>query len=288
MITTEAVELFLRYIVIRKKRSAATVTTYKSILRQFVSMTGNKEVSAITIDDIDQYADMLSVKNYAPKTYRCKLSTIRSFVRFLYVKDYTNIKPEQIDVPPDDKGSESTYLDLEEAQAFISVVHDVRDRAMMLFLLATWGRVSEVANVRLEDIRNRSVIIKKGKGAKDRTVFINEETEQAINAYIAQKRGIDNGPLFPNPHGKSLSRQYIHRKVKFYAAKAGINKVVKPHTLRHTGASCFLDAGGSIEVAQQILGHTKLETTLIYAHFKDERLHRDYDAVTKQISYSTI
>lgn len=281
----EARDAFLRYIFARKRRSATTVDTYRGIITQFISMVGNKQVSDLTVSDIDEYADSLAQRNLAPKTIRCKLNAVRSFIRFLYVKDHTTIKPELIDVPPEGKKKEADFLELEEAQAFMSVVEDVRDRALMLFFLATWGRVSEVANVRIEDVHKRSVLIREAKGGEPRPVFISEETERAINAYIAARRGTDPGPLFPNPEGSKLSRQWITRRVNKYAAKAGINKKVSAHTLRHTGATAFLDAGGRIEVAQKILGHSKIETTLVYLHFKDERLHQDYDCATKELSY---
>lgn len=288
MTLIEATSAFLRYIETRKRRSATTVVTYRGNLNQFISIVGNKQIEALTIEDIDEYAEMLGLKNYARKTFRLKLNTIRSFIRFAYIKDLSSIKPELVDVPPEGKRNEAEFLEYEEAQAFMSVITDVRDRALMLFFLATWGRVSEVANVRLGDIHNRSVLIRNGKGGKPRPVFISEETEQAINAYIFSKRGTEPGPLFPNPAGKKLSRQWISRRVNKYAAKAGINKKVSAHTLRHTGATAFLDAGGRLEVAQKILGHSKLETTLVYMHFKDERLHKDYDESTRALSYGTI
>lgn len=281
---TEARDGFLQYILTRKKRSKTTIITYGSNLTQFIAIVGDKAVQNLTVEDIDAYADVLSLKSYAPKTYRNKLNTVRSFVRYLYIKDLSSIKPECVDVPPEGKGKESNYLELEEAQAFMSVIHDVRDRALMYMFLATWGRVSELANLRLEDVYKRTVSIRSGKGDKPRPVFISEEAEAALNAYIAAKRGTEPGLLFPNPDGNPLSRQWIHRRVAMYGAKAGINKKIGPHTLRHTGTTAFLEAGGRLEIAQKILGHTKLETTLVYAHFKDERLHEEYDNI--KVSYS--
>lgn len=282
----EAIALFLMYLQVRKGRPQSTITTYAGVLKQFSSIIDSKLVSEITVRDIDAYADILYSYNYAPKTLRNKLNAVRSFVRFLYIKGLMDIKPELIDVPPEDKRVEAEFLELEEAQAFISVIDDIRDRALMLFLLATWGRVSEVANVRMEDMHDRSVLIRQGKGNKPRHVFISEETETAINAYIAAKRGTRPGPLFPNPKGEKLSRQWISRRVKRYAEKAGLGKKVSAHTLRHTGATAFLDAGGRLEVAQKILGHSKLETTMVYVHFRDEHLRRDYENVTKGLEYS--
>lgn len=284
----EAIEAFVIYMRVRKRREASTLYTYTKILQHFVATVPVRTVEELTVKHIDMYADILSLKNYAPKTFRCKLNAIRSFIRFLYIKEYTTIKPECIDVPEESSTVEANFLDLEEAQALVSVTRNTRDRALLLFMLSSWVRVSELTNIRLDDIHNRSVLIRRGKGGKPRPVFISEEAERAVNAYIASDRGSKQGYLFPSPDGTKMSRQRIYRIVQVHAERAGLDKKVTPHTLRHTGATGYLDAGGRLEIAQKLLGHSKLETTMIYVHFKDERLHDDYDEVTKSLSYGTI
>jgi len=288
MNTTEAVDAFLRYLRMRKNRSLTTIDTYRGILAQFADITGNKPVSELHIDDVDYFADVLSLRNYASKTYRCKLNAVRSFVRYLYIKDLADIKPEKVEVPKEEWNKEANFLEMEEAQKFISVIDDIRDKAMMLFLLTSWVRVTEFINIQYDDVHKRSVLIRKGKGGKPRPVFITEEAQAALDLYIKLRRGNDPGPLFPNPDGNSLSRVIVARKVKFYAEKAGIKKKVTPHTLRHTGATTYLEADGRIEEAQQILGHEKIHTTMIYLHFRNTRVHKSFDDTMNKVSYTTI
>lgn len=278
MVLTEAQSAFLRYLEFRRGATPTTLVTYQSILSQFVELVGNIEVSELTLADVDRFAEVYSLRGFAPKTYRNKLCVIKSFVKYLYAKELADIRPESVEVPPDRAG-EAIYLTADERDAFLAAAEcNPRDYAMLHVLAYSGLRVGELSRLRTADIFRRSVSVKNGKGRKHRVTFINQKTEDAINRYISV-RGPQDGYLFPNPDGGSLSRVVVGRKVKYYAKKAGINKNVKPHTLRHTFATLYLDAKGRIEDLQQMLGHADLKTTMIYLHFTNERLHSSYDAV---------
>lgn len=282
---SEAQGAFLQYLLSRKNRSASTVETYDKILRQFIEVTGDLSVSELTLDEIDHYADVLFNRGCVVKTRRNKLATIRSFVRWMYIKDITGIKPEQVELPTV-KRIEANFLTTEEAKKLISVISDTRDRAMLLTLLTTWARITEFLNLNYEDLYKKSIIIRAGKGGDPRVVFINEETDKAIQKYIDEVRGSLPGPLFKNRYGGRLSREFMGKLIKRYSRLAGITKNVSCHTLRHTGATGFLEDGGTLEGANQILGHKSIYTTMIYLHFLDARLHKDYDKVVVGAKYT--
>src|ERR1044072_4742443 len=282
---SEATESFLGYLQSRKKRAASTITTYRSILGQFTDIIGDKDLSDLTLQDIDSYAEKLTVLGFADKTYRNKITPIRSFVKYLYIKDMTAIKPEQVDVPPDPE-SEANFLTDEEAERFIEACADTRDKALMLMLLTSAMRVSECVKARYEDSYNRSILVRRGKGGGARPVKITEEALHFYEKYVKEKRGTEPGPLLPNPNGTPLSRQIVWRKVVAYGKKAGIAKKVTPHTLRHTWCTGFLFRGGRIEVAQKIMGHKNIQTTLIYTHFTDPYLGEQYDKNMKSKKYA--
>lgn len=281
----EARASFLRYLISRKNRSESTAETYDKILRDFISFVGDKDTEALTIKDVDLYADRIYEQGCAVKTRRNRLATIRSFVRYLYAQDLTNIRPEKVELP-EIRHIEANFLTTEEAQAFMSVVADVRDRALMLTLLTTWARINECLDMKIEDKYKRSIIIREGKGGKPRVVFINSETDKAIQRYIRQVRGVDPGHLFLNYRGERLHREMVGRLVRRYAEMAGIRKRVSCHTLRHTGATGFIEGGGSLEEAQQLLGHTNIYTTRMYLHFTNERLKTSYNKVTSASKYT--
>lgn len=285
MLLSDAKALFLNYLLGRKNRSLNTISTYDKILRQFIMFVGNKPIDELTLIDIDNYADDLLARGCVVKTRRNKLATVRSFVRFLYIKDLSTIKPEQVELPVIKK-IEANFLTTEEAQKLVSVIGSTRDRALVLTMLATWARISEVLDMQIGDLYKRSIVIRAGKGGEPRPVFINEETEVAINAYIKEIRGDLPGPIFRNYRGETLGTRYVNRLLKKYAGQAGITKKVSCHTLRHTGATGYIENGGTLESANQILGHKSIYTTMIYLHFLDARLHADYDSVTPASKYN--
>lgn len=283
MVVSEACSLFLTKLR-KRNRPESTIGTYEKILRQFITVVGDKDISALTIKDIERYEDYLFQKDCAVKTRRNRLGCVRSLIRYLYVEDLTTIKPERIELP-EVRHIEANFMTQDEARQFISAVHDVRDRAMMLCLLTTWCRVTELINIQKDDVCARSVIVRSGKGGKPRVVFINEETEKAIRRYL-KVRGDEPGPLFLNYLGGHLSERGVRKLVYKYATLSGIKKHISPHTLRHTGATGFLMDGGNLEVAQKILGHTSIRTTMIYLHFTNDYLKQNYEQVTPALRYT--
>lgn len=280
----EAQTDFLTYLLVRKNRSASTVDTYRKTLDDFHTVIGNKQIESISIEDIDRYAIELYNRGNSPKTRRNRLATVRSFFRYLYIKDLADIKPEKIELPTV-KRHNAVYLTTEEAQQMLSVVTDLRDRALILTLLTTWTRINECLDICLEDVYRGSVIIRAGKGDETRVVFLNNEACEAIRAYLSTFHH-QSGYLFVNRMGTRLHERYVRRILQNYATQAGIAKHVSCHTLRHTGATGFLEAGGRIEDAQQILGHSDISTTMIYLHFTNKRLHDTHRIHTSANKYT--
>lgn len=273
MDTANAVEEYLAYLTYRKNRPHSTIYTYKRILKEFTACVENIKVEDLSISVIDTYAYMLNP--LSPKTRRNKLYALRSFISYLYKKNLTNIKPEQIETP-EVRGTQANYLTDVEVSNLLNVVTDVRDRAIIHCFLSTGVRVSELVNIRTDDMYKRTVIIREGKGGHPRPVFMSLEADAALNTYL-KSRGDTPGFLFLNKAGEKLSRVYVSRMISLYAARAGIKKVVSAHTLRHTFATQYLEEGGRLEDVQQILGHKSIQTTMIYLHFTNDRLRKAYE-----------
>lgn len=277
MTLQEAQGKFLHYLEFRRGSTSTTLVTYRSILDQFIRTIECRDVSELRLKHIDDYADVLSLRGFKPKTFHNKLAVIRSFVKYLYSKNLTDIRPESVEVPRN-RQSDATYLTREERDNLLAAAYDnVRDYALLLVLFSSGVRVTELINIRMTDVYNRSIVIHKGKGQKRRVVFISRDTEAAIKVYKTINPG--DGYLFPNPKGDSLSRMSVLNIVKKYSLIAVPNKKVTVHTCRHTFATLYLEDGGRIEDLQQMLGHTDLKTTLLYLHFTNVRLHEAYDSV---------
>lgn len=273
-------ESFLRFVQYRQGSSKTTLITYRSNLREFLTYLDNRSLS---IEEINNYADVISRRDYKLKTFRNKLTIIRCYVQYLYIHNLTDIRPEQI-ILPKLRDTEATFLTSEEVTQMLKVIRNLKDKTIVLFLLTSGIRVSELVNIQLEDVIDRSVIIRNGKGGKNRLVFISLQTERYLKRYL-KVRGTKPGYLFLNYLGGSLSRQIVSRKVTEYAKLAGITKNVSAHTLRHTMATEMLRNGGRLEDVQQILGHANIRTTMIYLHFTNDHLKNSYNQIMLMQNY---
>lgn len=273
-----AVEDFISYKVLRRGSTHTTEITYRSLLHDFANRV-NCSINELTFERVDQVIDDYSRMGFRPKTLKNKIVVIRSFMKYLYARDRIDFRPERIDIPriPDD---EPNFLTPEEATKLIQACVSARNRAIILTLVRSGLRVSELSDLLYDDLHERSVVVRKGKGGKARVTFIDEETEAAINHYLTTKRRTQY--LFTNEQGGKLSRQYIFRIVKMKADKAHIEKKVTPHTLRHTFATMLLRNGARIEDVQPMMGHANISTTRIYMHFTNDYLHQRYDQFIKK------
>lgn len=270
-----ACEQYLDYLRNRKNATRSTIDTYRLICGAFKEAIGDIKTTDLTATMIDDYANGLVKTNICTNTLRNKLTIIRGFVRWMYARDMVNFKPELIELPKTDV-VEANFLTVEEANRLLEATQNPRDRAMIHFLLATGMRVDEMLETRLHDLYERSVVVRCGKGRKPRVTFITPNCLADIKKYL-RKRGRHEGYLFQNPNGDKMSRVIPARKVKYYAEKAGIEKTVTPHTLRHTFATTILRKGARVEDVQQMLGHANIRTTSIYLHFTNEYLSNRYD-----------
>lgn len=275
MLLSEAIEKFLNYQLIRKSRTSSTINTYRSALFKFVEWSGDMPISRVDIPTIDFYAEYVQSLNLKPKTLRNRLTAVRSFVKYLYAKELSDIRPESIDLPrsPD---SEATFLNSEEQTKLLDACKTPLEKALTLTLLRSGVRISELLNIQTDDVYEGSIVIRSGKGQKPRLVFISEDATLAIKLYHHQL-GFRPLYLISDRSGQRISRQYAHRLVVGVADRANIRKNITPHTLRHTYATNMLKAGAKIQDVQKLLGHANIQNTLIYLHFTDDYLKEEYE-----------
>lgn len=272
-LTSVYVEQFLSYLFHRKNRTESTIQTYRSTLAFFVDAIKDPPISELSVQHVDDYANQLLIRNFKPKTYRNRLVPIRSFFRYLYLKDFSDVRPEKIEIPGD-KDPEANFLDEEEQARLIAACATPQEKALILFIMRSGLRVSEAVDAHIDDIYKGSVAVRCGKGQKPRVTFITEEAVQAVRDYHATLQ--PQTFLFPNAAGGKISRQYVTRLITKIANRAKITKHVSCHTLRHTFATEMLRRGARAEDVQPMMGHKNIRTTLIYMHFTNEYLHERY------------
>lgn len=263
------------------KATNTTKATYICILEDFIKSIKADTVSDLDILMIDNFIDTLSLKSYKPKTIKNKIVVIRSFIKFLYSKNLIDIRPEAIEIPRTVE-VEANFLDEEEQCALIKSARNLRDKALIMTILSSGLRASEILNLKEDDLYRRSLIVSRGKGGKPRVTFIDPLTEKSIREYH-HKREVDSVFVFTNSFGKPLSRQYLSRMISETALRAGIKKRVSAHTLRHSFATNMLRKGARIEDVQPLMGHSNISTTRLYMHFTNEYLRERYDMFNKDI-----
>jgi integrase/recombinase XerC len=215
----------------------------------------------------------------SPVTRARKLSTLRSFCRFLKSAGHLDRDPtEPLEAPIKRKRLPKA---LSRSQTEEMLDHEaegrtpLRDRALLELMYAAGLRVSEVVSLDLQQIdfegRSLSVI---GKGNKERVAVFGRTCLAALKDYLSAERvpPRQGQPLFTNPKGGRLTSRSVHTVVKKWARLAGLPPETSPHTLRHSFATHLLDGGADLKSVQQLLGHESLATTQIYTHISIERL----------------
>ena len=308
----EVIKGFLTYHETIKGHSRKTVDEYYLDLRTFFRfmkihrglVPRTMEIEEISISDIDldfvksitvtdtyDYLSYLSrdrVKNqrsreaeYGTKasTRARKVSTLRSFYKYLNVKakliDENPLK--DLDVPKI-PATLPRYLTLEEAQSLLSSIdgkNKERDYCIICIFLNCGLRISEIVGLNIQDIRADHLRVF-GKGSKERIIYINEATAEAINNYLEVRKeiaAIDRNALFLSNRRTRITRETVHSMVKKSLAAAGLDAdKYSSHKLRHTAATLMLQNGIDVRTLQELLGHENLNTTQIYTHVDNSEL----------------
>ncbi len=244
-------------------------------------------VSKINESDIEQYISQLNSLKLTSSSIARKITSIKMFFRFLVAEEKIEYDPtENIEMPKVAKKLPSV-LSVQEISKIITcantqVPKDMRAKAMFEILYASGLRASELLSLQIDDVSfNDGFIRVLGKGDKERIVPIGKPALSALrNYYNHGRRDFIKDKIssyfFVNVHGKKLSRMGLHKILKEYVKKAKINKLVTPHTFRHSFATHLLEGGANLRAVQEMLGHANIATTQIYTHIDREYLKEVY------------
>lgn len=306
MFISEALTDFLEHLEVEGGRSPKTIANYQLYLERFIDFAGDITVDKITSEVIRRYR--LWLNRYKNETTNEELSLItqsyhlialRGFLTYLSRRDITSLAADKIILPKTAR-KQVTFLQYDEVVRMINQIPTdteagLRDRAIVELLFSSGLRVSELVNLNRDHINlSRREFMVRGKGQKDRPVFISKSAAEHVSSYLDART--DSLPaLFlsysrrnaaPNLSGdyKRLSARSIQRMISQYARLAGITKHVSPHTMRHSFATDLLMNGADLRSVQSLLGHSNISTTQVYTHVTDqhlkdihERFHSDTD-----------
>lgn len=272
MTDAETVMRFERYLM-GEKRSYNTVREYRSIVKNFLDYV-KKAPDEITLDDIEKYREYMAIeKKYSKQTIYLSMKALQVFFKFAGREELARLKA------PRRSRKLPSYLNENEMRLVLQASREnLRDRCILLVLAYSGIRVSELCSLRVEDIDflDNVIHVKSGKGDKDRMVVVDSSVMDALKEYL-KLEGRKDGYVFISRKRTRITPTHVERIVRYYAKKAGINKRVTPHVIRHTFATALLRNGADIRFIQQILGHSSVATTQIYTHVNDEALKEVYE-----------
>lgn len=285
--TRDLVREYLTYCRAEKGLSANSIESYTNDLQRLQGWAekNSVELRLITRNELREWLMDLGVGSLSENTKRRMISAVRGFYKFLMFDGHIEKNPAEDLVSPQKGVYLPRFLNRSEIELLlaapdVSTETGLRDRAVLELMYASGLRVSEAANVRLNDIDiEAGILTTTGKGSKTRRVPVGTSAVEWIKSYLALRRkkenvGIDN--LFVTPAGNPINRQVIHAFVSEYAAKCGLHGV-SPHTLRHSFATHLVQNNADIRSVQQMLGHADISTTQIYTHITSTQLKRNYD-----------
>ena len=292
-----AVSQFLEYLELEQNRSQKTIENYSHYLTRLSDFAGE-----IKLKDIDEqlirkwrlWLNRLGTNTsdeLSKTTQNYHLIALRSFLRFCAKREISALAPDKIELART-KRPQVTFLNIEEierlfAQPDTAKLTGLRDRAILELLFSSGLRVSELVGLDRDHINlKRREFMVRGKGQKDRPIFISAEAADWIQRYI-DKRQDNTKPLFIRYSGSKkvdlsgnyhrLTARSVQRMVARYALGAGITKHVSPHTLRHSFATDLLMNGSDLRSVQAMLGHSNIATTQIYTHVTDPHLKKVHE-----------
>ncbi len=264
-----------------------TNDSYVSDIKKFFEYIEINEIKDFyNINIINTYlADLEGIYNMETSSIVRKISSLKKFINKYAHDNNLPLLQDEIEIPKQVRKLPSV-LSLEEINKILDIplvtAYDYRNKAMLELLYASGLRISELCNLKVNDINlEERVLICHGKGNKQRMVPFGNSAYVALYEYLnnyrpklLKKTFTDN--LFLNNHGKGISRQAFFKILKNIAHDKEINKDLSPHTIRHTFATHLLNNGADLRVIGEMLGHANLSTTGIYTHVSNAKLHDNY------------
>lgn len=270
MLISEATAQYLEYLEHIKHASPRTVSNYRRYLKRFSEFSDTK-IAELTIFDIDRYRIYLSTTGLSLNSQNYHVVAVRCLLKYCLDRDMAVLNPSKIELTKL-RRPKPQYLKANEISRILDVysgdsVKELRNNAVIHLLYSSGIRVGELTSLNRDDIDFESCsFYVMGKGSKPRYCMMSIETGKVLKRYLSTR--LDDFPsLFVSQRGHNgLSSVTIQTIVKKAAIRAGIQKTVTPHTLRHTLATTLLNNGANMRMVQEVLGHSSILTTQRYTH----------------------
>lgn len=281
------IKLYVRYLRLERNLSPNTIEAYRNDLAHLEAfmMRNNLKLENVTLEQLHTFAASLHEYGITPRSQARVLSGVRSFFRFLVLDGVVESDPTELLEWPSLPEHLPVVLTLKEIDRIedsidLSKAEGARNRAIIEVLFSCGLRVSELVNMKLSDLYLEDrVLLVRGKGNKERLVPVSNKAIADLKRWFFDRNLMKIKPgeddyVFLNRRGAHLTRTMILIMVKRQAEEAGIKKTISPHTFRHSFATALLQGGADLRSIQAMLGHEKIDTTLVYTHISNEQLRK--------------
>lgn len=291
------VENYISYLNNVKQASANTVASYRRDLvklNRYFESFGIHSYAEINTTDLNSYVLYMKEHNMSTATISRNIASIKSFFMYLFKNNIIKDDPTELIKPPKIEKKLPEILTVEEINKLLEQPSknnpkEVRDKAMLELLYATGMRVSELVSLQLSDVNLMMSYIMCRDAYKERVIPIENAAKLALENYISNTRMVmagDSPFLFTNMKGQPMTRQGFWKLIKIYAKRAGIDKDITPHMIRHSFASHLVCNGADLKAVQEMLGHSDISTTQIYLQSRRNRIKEEYDKAHPRAKYS--
>lgn len=271
---SEAFDLYRDDYIRLKNQSKRTEEIHDCCKRLLMQIIGDIDISELTLNEIRDWREEL-LKTRCINGVRVYIIRLRAVLGYLNIRKLPALDARLVPVPQREP-SVPAFLDEREVTAMIDHAFSVRNAFIVSLIYSSGIRLSELIRLNRGQIHDNSFTVV-GKGRKPRLCFIDKRTSDLMKQYLASRK--DNNPalIVSQEHKDRMTATNIQLLVRNTAIRAGINKRVTPHTLRHSFATNFLRNNGNMRYLASLLGHSSLETTQMYAHVVDKDLQRQYN-----------
>lgn len=277
---------FFDHLQASQNASPHTLRNYAIDLNDFKLFVKNAPIESLDRKSIRNFLAHLSSLQKSKRTIARKLSSLRSFFKFLCSRKLITISPLQdLENPKLEKKIPPSLSYSQVERLFelpdTTTLMGTRDRCMMELLYSSGLRVSELTGMNRSDISYDECIVRiRGKGKKERIVPITQNAAHWITKYLQhpEREEEDKQAIFLNRHATRITTRSVDRIFQGYLLQSGLSMHITPHTIRHTIATHWLENGMDLKTIQMILGHTALSTTTIYTHVSVKLKKKVYDA----------
>ncbi len=285
---------FKSYIIAEKNFSEHTAKAYCSDILSFLVWMDEQSCEDVNFSKIREYLHFIQKFNYKKTTIARKISSLRTFYKYLYRERRVEINPAMSLTNPKRPKSLPKFLTPDEVEQILNNVKietpaGYRNRTILELLWATGMRVSELAGLNFGDLNlDENEIRVFGKGSKERIVLITDRTKNFLERYIESARALipkgynigepnENSPVFINNTGYRLQTKTIRNVINDVVDKISLPKHVTPHVFRHSFATHLIENGADLRVVQELLGHANISNTQIYTHVSTQHLKDVYN-----------